>query len=92
MTNQNTFDKVMDRDIKPDLVRGFQSKWDEEQRQNHYGLRCDGVVLECANILYPYHISNFGGINGQWVVSSLKAEDLRELEFIGFYPMPRVAH
>lgn len=90
MTATSTIDQVTTQ-TEPKMARGFQTQWDDEQRQTHYALCSDGVVLECVDIAYPFHISKFGGFDGKWVVSNLKEEDLQGLEFIGNYLQPVVS-
>jgi hypothetical protein len=81
----------MERNVEARLACCFQSQWDDDLRQTHYALCSDGVVLECADIPYPHHVNNLGGVNGKWVATDLKAEDLREMFFIGFYNKPEIS-
>lgn len=89
MTDSSAFfDQVMSQQVGHELVRGFQTRWDDDSRQTHFAHCSDGTVLKCADIPYPKHCCNFGGVDGKWVKTDMKAEELRGLEFVGYYPKP----
>ncbi|MDU8351158.1 hypothetical protein RYA05_04515 [Pseudomonas syringae pv. actinidiae] len=89
-SHSEVFDQVMSQPVGHHLVRGFQTIWDNDSRQTHFAHCSNGTVLKCADIAYPRHCSSFG-VDGNWVATDMKAEDLRGLEFIGYYAKPTLS-